>query len=72
MYIVDKIFNLLKEKQLTQKNMAETIGVSTGNISDWKSGKAKPSITVIPKIADFFNVSIDYLYGRTENPEINK
>ena len=70
--VIDKIFEILKEKNLTAKNMADSIGISNGNISDWKSGKSKPSITVLPKIADYLGVSTDYLLGRTDNPEVNK
>ena len=70
--VIDKIFELLKEKNLTATNLADNIGVSSGNIGDWKRGRSKPSITVLPKIADYLGVSTDYLLGRTDNREVNK
>lgn len=64
----ERILQLLKDRNITQKQLAEGIGVSTGNISDWKVGRVKPSVDVLSRIADFFNVSVDYLLGRTDIP----
>jgi transcriptional regulator with XRE-family HTH domain len=64
--MIERIFNLINERGITQKDLAQAIGVSTGNISDWKSGRAKPSIDVLNRIANYFGVSIDYLVGRTD------
>lgn len=66
--MIDRIIELLKERGITQRQLADAIKVSTGNISDWKSGKAKPSIEVLSRIAEYFSVSIDYLVGRTDVP----
>lgn len=65
------LFKLI-EPRGTSKKLSEATGVSTGNIADWKSGKSKPAAEALVKIADYFNVSIDYLLNRTNNPEINK
>lgn len=62
MYNVDKIFSLLKERKLRQLDLAQAIGVSQGNIADWKKGKAKPSANVIPKIADYFKLPLSDFY----------
>lgn len=62
---VPRLFDLMKENNITQKQLAEHIGASQGNISDWKSGKFVPSADKLVLIADFFNVSVDYLLGRT-------
>lgn len=62
----DRINELLQERGIKQVTLAEGIGVSTGNISDWKSGRASPSIDALCKIAEYFNVSMDYLTGRTD------
>lgn len=66
--MINRILELLHEKGITQKQLADAVKVSTGNISDWKAGKAKPSIEVLTRIAEYFNVSIDYLVGRTDIP----
>lgn len=64
--MINRIFELMAEKSLKSKDLAEGIGISTGNISDWKVGRAKPSIEALSKIADFLDVSVDYLIGRTD------
>ena len=66
---IPKLFELLAEKNITAKKLAEAIGASEGNVSDWKSGKAIPSAEKLILIADFFDVSLDYLLGRTDNPQ---
>lgn len=61
------IFELLDGKGITQKQFAEAIQVSAGNISDWKSGKSSPSPDALSKIAAYFNVTTDYLLGNDTN-----
>lgn len=60
-----KIFDLLKESHTNQSEFAKAIGVSTGNVTDWKNGRSAPKADTLIKIADYFNVSVDYLLGRT-------
>lgn len=72
MYNKDNFFAILENAKVTNKALSTAIGVSSGNISDWKSGKSKPNIDAITKIADYLDCSIDYLLGRTDNPAINK
>jgi len=64
------LFILLKRRKITQKTLAEAIGVHHGNISNWKRGILNPSVQSLVKTADYFNVSVDFLLGRTgeENP----
>lgn len=63
---IPRLFELLKETNTPQKRLAEHIGASQGNISDWKSGKAVPASEKLCAIADFFGVTVDYLLGRTD------
>lgn len=60
---INNIFLLMNEKGLTAKDLSEQTGISPGNISDWKSGRSAPKAEALVKIANFFNVSIDYLLG---------
>lgn len=62
------LFELMKKNKVTQQQLSEAVKVSQGNISDWKSGRSSPSIEVLPKIAEFFNVSSDYLLGLDDVP----
>lgn len=57
------IFTLRNEKGYTQECLAEMLGVSTAAVSKWERANAYPDITLLPKIAEIFNVSIDYLLG---------
>lgn len=61
-----------KEKKITQKQAAIAAGVSERNFQDYEYGKVVPAVTVLISLADIYNVSLDYLVGRSDNPEINK
>ena len=62
----NKIAELRKEKGLSQRQLAKEIGTSQANLSRWEQGLNEPSIVECWKIADFFDVSVDYLLGRKE------
>lgn len=65
--VVKRIKNLMDEYGLNQVKLAEKVGVKQNTISSWLSGKKEPSIRSLWLLADFFEVSTDYLIGRTEN-----
>ena len=58
----------LKELRLqhgfSQEELVEQIGVKRNTYSDWETGKCKPNYEKLEKIADFFGVSLDWLFGR--------
>lgn len=62
----NKIAVLRKENGLSQRALAIKIGTSQANISRWEEGLCEPSVIECWKLADFFEVSIDYLCGRKE------
>ena len=57
---------LRKEAKITQADLAEKIGISRAALSLYEIEKREPDFETIEKIADFFEVSTDYLFGRTE------
>ena len=65
----DRIFQMAKSKGVQQKDLAKMLGYKTGILTEWKSGRLKPSAEAIVKLADFFEVSVDYLLGRTDSKE---
>ncbi len=66
------LFEVMSKRKITHKQLGDNIGASTGNISDWKSGRSTPGIEVLSRIADYLGCSTDYLLGRTNDPnEIN-
>ena len=55
---------LRAEKDITQAEFAKIIGVAQQTVGSWEKGKSTPSYELLNKIADYFNVSSDYLLGR--------
>lgn len=68
MNTVEIILDLLKKQNKQQKELTKYLGVGEGTIADWKTGKTKSYKKHIDKIAEFFNVSVDYLLDR-ETPQ---
>lgn len=62
----DRLSKLRKELGLTQEDLAKKIGYTRTAISAWEIGRNEPSYSDIVKIADFFNVSLDYLLGKSD------
>ena len=58
-----QIASLRKEKGIKQEELAKYVGVSTQAVSKWENGGG-PDTELLPKIADFFSVSVDSLFGR--------
>ena len=52
--------------------MAMDLNMSQNTISRYENGEREPGIAELIRIADYFHVSIDYLVGRTDSPEMNK
>ncbi len=63
MSIGKNIKQLRRQKQVTQEQMADYLGISYQAVSKWECGSNTPDITLLPKIAEFFGISIDTLFG---------
>lgn len=62
----DRILKLLRtEKKMSQQELADALGISKSSINMYERGERQPNFEVLETIADFFNVDIDYLLGRT-------
>ena len=61
MLVIDKIIYLFDYKKHNQKELAEYLNIPENKISEWKSGKTKSYKKYVSKIAEFFDVSTDYL-----------
>ncbi|MWV44422.1 helix-turn-helix domain-containing protein [Paenibacillus sp. HJL G12] len=59
--IYDRIESLIKLRGMTKKLFCEELGISTGNLGDWKRGKSTPSTNKLVEISSFFGVSLDWL-----------
>lgn len=66
----DILRRLRKENGLTGEQLGHLFGVAKTTISAWERGVNFPKADMIKKIADFFNVSVDYLMGNPGNDEL--
>ena len=60
------------QKKKTQLNVQMETGIEQALLSKYESGKRIPPTETLITLADYFGVSMDYIMGRTGNPEINK
>lgn len=67
----DKLRSLRMEKKLTQKQVAERIGLAISAVSSYESNNRYPSYEVLIKLARIFHVSTDYLLGMTDKRNID-
>lgn len=72
MFKIHNLFRIIEEKGNYAKKLSDDIGISTGNISDWKSGRCCPSVNALITIADYLDISVDYLIGRIDDPILHK
>lgn len=62
----DKILKMLRnEKNMSQQELADALGISKSSINMYERGERQPNFETLEAIADYFNVDIDYLLGRT-------
>ncbi len=67
-----RLKTLRKQKKISQLKLALDLNTNQNTISRYETGEREPGLKELIKIADYFNVSVDYLLERTENPKINK
>ena len=65
-YMLERIQLLMIANGVRKPDFIKAIGVSSGNFSDWNAGRSSPRLETAIKIADYFNVSLDYLCGRDD------
>lgn len=68
----ERFLYLRKSNNLSLAALGEVLSITNQAVSLLEKGKRAPSFEVMIMIADYFNISIDYLVGRTDNPEVNK
>ncbi|MCX7746594.1 MAG: helix-turn-helix domain-containing protein [Clostridia bacterium] len=62
--IGEKLKELRKEKKITQKDVYDFLKIDQTTYSKYENNKNEPDLDTVKKLADFFNVSTDYLLGR--------
>lgn len=72
-YVFAERMKMLRLKAgLTQRKLGELVGMQEGAYQSYEYGNRKPGIELAIKFADILEVSLDYLCGRTDNPELNR
>ena len=54
---------------ISQMEMAEAIGSSQSSVNRYENGQSTPSVALFRRYADYFDVSLDYIFGRTDKPQ---
>lgn len=63
----NRLKELRHEKNVLQKDIAKKLNISTSAYGFYEQGKRTPDLATLESLADYFNVSIDYLLGRTND-----
>jgi len=66
-----RLKEIRKSKGISQLKLALDLNTNQNTISRYETGEREPGIAELIKIADYFDISVDYLLGRTDKPEIN-
>lgn len=66
----ERLIEVRKEHGYTRESLAKSLGISKYTLRNYELGATEPGHTFLKQISDFFHVSIDYLMGLTNEPEI--
>ncbi|MBQ8508115.1 MAG: helix-turn-helix transcriptional regulator [Clostridia bacterium] len=70
--MANNLRKLRKERGITQISLQMKTGIEQALISKYETGERVPPTDTLVILADFFDVSVDYLLGRTDKPEVNR
>ena len=65
----ERLIALRKQYNITQKQLSSNLNMSEVGIQNYESQRRKPAFDVLISIADYFDVSLDYLVGRSDDPK---
>ncbi len=66
-----RLKQLRKNKRISQLRLAMDLGMTQNSISRFETDTRRPDYETLIQFAEYFDVSIDYLVGRTDNPKMN-
>lgn len=70
MSLAEALKRFRKQFKVTQKVAAEVSGVSERVYQSYEYGKVVPTVTILMALADFYDVSLDYIVGRSDDPQM--
>ena len=68
-YFKDRLCELRKSHDLTQKQIAKDLGLVHQSVGNWETGLSVPNLSTFEKLCEYFNVSADYLLGLSDARE---
>ncbi len=71
-YFGEKLRELRVQHNMSQKELAEKLGIVSGTVSAYEQDKKRPSLEVLVKICRIFSISSDYLLGLNDNMNLMK
>ena len=69
--LAKRLKELRESRRVYQREMAEHLGLSFRGYQNYETGQSEPKIAALIAIADYYQVSIDYLVGRTDVPDFH-
>ena len=67
--VAERLRFLRESVKLSQVKMAEIVGVKQSSLNRYELNQASPTFETLTRYADYFDVSMDYIFGRTDNPQ---
>lgn len=67
-----RLKELRKQRKITQLKLAIDLNMNQNSISRYETGEHEADYATLIKLADYFDVSVDYLLERTDNPKVNR
>lgn len=67
-----RLKELRRARRITQLKLAMDLNLTQNTVSRYETGEREPGIAELIRIADYFQISVDYLLERTDNPEMNR
>lgn len=65
----ERLLSLRKQANISQRTLAKDLNLTNPAVTMMEKAKRSPSFEVLLALADYFNVSLDYLCGRSDNPD---
>lgn len=66
----ERLIQLQEERKFLKKDIANSVGLSIMGYYRYENGERVPNADILIKLADYFQVSLDYLVGRSDNPKM--
>lgn len=67
--LAERLRTLRESVRISQEKMAQLVGMKQSSINRYESGQSDPSPETLLRYADYFDVSMDYIFGRTDKPQ---